>query len=51
MHFVFVELSDVVSINVLNSSNRKVVKTIHLLGRDINLILTNHSSIFIKMGV
>ena len=36
VHFVFVELSDVVSINVLNSPNRKVVKTIDLLGRDVN---------------
>jgi len=36
VHFVFVELSDVVSINELNSPNRKVVKTIDLLGRDVN---------------
>ena len=36
MHFVFVELSAVVSINVLNSTNRKVVKTNDLLGRDVN---------------
>ena len=36
VHFVFVKLSDLVSINVLNSPNRKVVKTIDLLGRDVN---------------
>jgi len=36
VHFVFVELSDVVSINELNSPNRKVVKTIDLLARDVN---------------
>jgi len=36
VHFVFVELFDVVSINELNSPNRKVVKTIDLLGRDVN---------------
>lgn len=35
VHFVFVELSDVVSINELNSPNRKVVKTVDFLGKTI----------------